>query len=334
MFRRPILAILSHAFSEGLGRPQNEAFVLGRETRDELLALSCLGPVFNRLAGLLRSIYVFCTDASPDGAGICQAAESPDTVAELWRHSEQRGYYTQLLSPAAEILASKSEEFSEVYGRRPRVGEAVSSFSASYPLCAKMAAGAWHARRDTVPVIPLTAHLKSLDRIGESCAIPSLPSSVIRTAVADLPLWLLDLRNKRCDRFERVLASSKCPKLAARWLRFLLLLAGDIENPGPSSGFQTTTPVPRGPLDMNVGFATATSGRMQLCLEAFAIWLRFEFDVSSRLVGILLQVLLQYVPTGCVCLQLGTPGTNLSTLSQPCRMLSTFETLFQFRLAG
>ena len=113
MFRRPILAILSHAFSEGLGRPQNEAFVLGRETRDELLALSCLGPVFNRLAGLLRSIYVFCTDASPDGAGICQAAESPDTVAELWRHSEQRGYYTQLLSPAAEILASKSEEFSD-----------------------------------------------------------------------------------------------------------------------------------------------------------------------------------------------------------------------------
>lgn len=34
--------------------------------------------------------------------------------------------------------------------------------------------------------------------------------------------------------FDRVVQSSRIPKNPARWLRFLLLLAGDIEeNPGP-----------------------------------------------------------------------------------------------------
>ena len=40
--------------------------------------------------------FIFCTDASPDGAGICQSPECESVVQELWRHSEQRGYYTQL----------------------------------------------------------------------------------------------------------------------------------------------------------------------------------------------------------------------------------------------
>ena len=41
----------------------------------------------------------------PAGGGICLAEESKTVVAELWRHSEQRGYYTQLLNPSAAILA-------------------------------------------------------------------------------------------------------------------------------------------------------------------------------------------------------------------------------------
>jgi len=43
-------------------------------------------------------------DASPSGAGICQAEESKFVVNELWRHSEQRGFYTRLSSPAASLL--------------------------------------------------------------------------------------------------------------------------------------------------------------------------------------------------------------------------------------
>ena len=48
---------------------------------------------------------LYCTDASPDGGGICVSPEDPKVVSELWRHSEQRGYYTQLLNPAASQFA-------------------------------------------------------------------------------------------------------------------------------------------------------------------------------------------------------------------------------------
>eukprot|EP00435_Cladocopium_sp_Y103_P041501 s2013_g11.t1 len=105
MFRRPILAVLSHSFSEGLQRPQNQVFQLSRETRNELCALALLGPVCCSDMRVDVAPVVFCTDASPAGGGICLAEESKVVVAELWRHSEQRGYYTQLLNPSAAILA-------------------------------------------------------------------------------------------------------------------------------------------------------------------------------------------------------------------------------------
>lgn len=62
---------------------------------------------------------------------------------------------------------------------------------------------------------------------------------------------------------------------AARWLRFLLLLAGDIErNPGPAKTRQ-----PRGPLDLNVGFAPVTADRMSKCFGAFREWcISKDFD--------------------------------------------------------
>ena len=99
-----------------------------------------------------------------------------------------------------------------------------------------------------------------------------------------IPTWLSDLRSGGFDRFDRILESAKCTKLAARWLRFLLLLAGDIEgNPGP--GFQTRPRTPRGQLSMDVGFATATSKRMQLCLDEFATWLFAEFALTLQSIG-------------------------------------------------
>ena len=35
-------------------------------------------------------------------------------VSELWRHSEQRGYYTRLLNPAASILSEMGLEYLDV----------------------------------------------------------------------------------------------------------------------------------------------------------------------------------------------------------------------------
>ncbi len=113
MYRRPIMSILSHAFTDGRGLPQDKVFCLSRRTRNELLALTWLGPVC--LADLRVSMTpkIFCADASPSGAGICVVDEHPNVVAELWRHSEQRGYYTSLINPSAEILSGLGESFEE-----------------------------------------------------------------------------------------------------------------------------------------------------------------------------------------------------------------------------
>eukprot|EP00435_Cladocopium_sp_Y103_P053469 s2702_g17.t1 len=113
MYRRAILAVLAHAFTDGRGLPQNQLFQLSRETRNELMALSCLGPVCMTDLRVSYAPFIFCTDASPDGAGICQSPEHERVLQELWRHSEQRGYYTQLLNPAASVLSSLGEEFED-----------------------------------------------------------------------------------------------------------------------------------------------------------------------------------------------------------------------------
>ena len=113
MYRRPIMSILSHAFSDGRGLPQDKVFRLSQATRNELLALTWLGPMCQSDLRVSLTSKVYCTDASPSGAGICVADEHPHVVSELWRHSEQRGYYTSLINPSAEILAGLGESFEE-----------------------------------------------------------------------------------------------------------------------------------------------------------------------------------------------------------------------------
>ena len=104
MFRRPIMAIMEAVFSEGQNKPANKVFKLSRQARNELLALSILGPVAQTNLRTRTCSKIFCMDASPHGSGICQADETESVVAELWRHSEQRGFYTRLASPVAAVL--------------------------------------------------------------------------------------------------------------------------------------------------------------------------------------------------------------------------------------
>lgn len=93
---------------------------------------------------------------------------------------------------------------------------------------------------------------------------PSRNKRVPPTA-KEFPPWLLALRKEHYTPFDLVLIASRVTKLEARWMR-LLLLGGDIEpNPGPTRRHA----IPRGPLDMTVGFAPQTSGRMQSCVVAF-----------------------------------------------------------------
>ncbi|CAL1144007.1 unnamed protein product [Cladocopium goreaui] len=85
----------------------------------------------------------------------------------------------------------------------------------------------------------------------------------------ELLRWLTSLRAGNTDDFDLVVMSASLGRNAARWLRLLLLLGGDIErNPGP----QKTQRSPRGPLDAAVGFAPATSRRMEDCVTGFKLW--------------------------------------------------------------
>lgn len=79
-----------------------------------------------------------------------------------------------------------------------------------------------------------------------------------------VPGWFEKLSDGDFTAFDAVVEAAQAPKIAARWLRFLLLLGGDIErNPGPDR---------RGPMDMSVGFVKATSDRMARCFEGFKRW--------------------------------------------------------------
>ena len=70
------------------------------------------------------------------------------------------------------------------------------------------------------------------------------------------------------------MASARYGRVAARWLRILLLLGGDIErNPGPAVG--------RGArLIFQLVFAAATSDRMRKCLSGFQLWCRDEASID------------------------------------------------------
>ena len=65
------------------------------------------------------------------------------------------------------------------------------------------------------------------------------------------------------------------PRVAGRWLRLLLLIAGDVErNPGPRNNKQ------RGELDLATGFHSITAKRMQKCLTAFETWVEDELGLD------------------------------------------------------
>lgn len=99
----------------------------------------------------------------------------------------------------------------------------------------------------------------------------------------ELPVWYSDLQHGDPRRFDLVCQTARIPKLAARWLRFLLLLGGDIEpNPGPEMTH-------RGELDMAAGFSRPTALRMNKCLDAFCVWIKSELGLEPERVFLLAE---------------------------------------------
>lgn len=116
MFRRPIMCVISELFKEGQNLPANRVFSLSRQSRNELLALATLGPLCQADLRTTTTPKVFCMDASPYGGAVCVADEPSHVVSELWRQSEQRGFYTRLDNPAAATLRELGIEPEPAFG--------------------------------------------------------------------------------------------------------------------------------------------------------------------------------------------------------------------------
>eukprot|EP00438_Fugacium_kawagutii_P010064 Skav222713 [mRNA] locus=scaffold1661:310560:313324:- [translate_table: standard] len=178
----------------------------------------------------------------------------------------------------------------EVYGMQPVPGQRVSTFSGAYPiaLVTRMASGSAAAKQGEVGRIPWAAveqtwqmlNLDLAEHPGCTDNRADEPSrdKAVRGPSYDEPPWLQDMRKGDMKKFDLICVANSVPKLAARWLRMLLLLGGDIEpHPGP----ERRTPLkPRGPMNLGMGFAPQTAQRMEACFDAFAAWGHKEFPTS------------------------------------------------------
>lgn len=104
LFRRALFSLVDDLFKQGQGLGSHEIFCLSRQAKNELLLLAALAPTAQSDLRAKYSDKIFATDASPQWGAVCQADLDPKATAELWRRTEQRGYYTRLQSPAAAVL--------------------------------------------------------------------------------------------------------------------------------------------------------------------------------------------------------------------------------------
>ena len=107
MFRRIMFSIIDDLFKQGLDHDADTVFHLSRKSRNELQLLAALGPLAQSDLRAKYADEMFCTDASPYGGAVIAAHIGQHASQELWRHTEQRGYYTRLLSPVSESLQEK-----------------------------------------------------------------------------------------------------------------------------------------------------------------------------------------------------------------------------------
>ena len=116
LFRRPTFAVLEQVFHEGVGLPIHQPFYLSAMAVNELLALLLLGPLIQADLRVSVTEDVFMMDASPFGGALCRTRVGAFAAEEMWRHTEQRGYYTALQHGAREVLHEKGLDHEETFG--------------------------------------------------------------------------------------------------------------------------------------------------------------------------------------------------------------------------
>ena len=112
MFRRPAMSLLGQVYHDLQGREDSEVFRLSMEAKQELLQLIIWAPMMfsNLRAEPIEAL--FCTDASPFAAGVCQAQMPKEAVLELLRHADYKGHHT-MLQPAISSYLDMHQNFAE-----------------------------------------------------------------------------------------------------------------------------------------------------------------------------------------------------------------------------
>ena len=126
---------LNQVFADSRKLPASRVFQLHRDSVNELQAISWIAPL---LVSDLRTTYAeaLCAmDASPEGAGLSSAPLPGNVVKELWRFSEQKGFYTRLVGCAtATLLELGLESMTDL-------GAPVEAFDSAFPLRPALAEG-------------------------------------------------------------------------------------------------------------------------------------------------------------------------------------------------
>lgn len=127
LFRRVLFSIMDDLFRQGDNLAPDDVFCLSRKSRCELQLLSVLGPLAQSDLTATYSDTLFCTDASPEAGAVISAPIGATATKELWRHCEQRGYYTRLQSPLSEIMHEKGLDPISTAHYEPRTSDPISS---------------------------------------------------------------------------------------------------------------------------------------------------------------------------------------------------------------
>ena len=116
LFRRPSFAILDKVYSEGSDYSNDLVFHMSRQCKMELMTLCLLAPTLQTDLRVSSAPFLYMMDASPYGGGICRSPLPEVAGNELWRHTEQRGYYTKLQQGANAVLHELGIEHTELFG--------------------------------------------------------------------------------------------------------------------------------------------------------------------------------------------------------------------------
>lgn len=99
-----MFAVFDQIYHEGENLADDVLFKMSSQSMTELLLMCVLAPVLQSDLRASAAPVLYMLDASPFGGGICKTELSAEAISELWRHTEQRGYYTKLQQGASMAL--------------------------------------------------------------------------------------------------------------------------------------------------------------------------------------------------------------------------------------